>query len=127
MPDQTEDHLNSRELLVLAAKAAGIEYWIVRYGPRSAIVERLHTTIKGETVQWNPIAEDEHAFRLAVMLGLSLHISPKYGDTAVAQYINRKSADARIESVSETIRNDPCAATRMAIVRAAAAIGRSLE
>ena len=44
-----------RATLEAAAKACGIEYWVVKFSPRSAPIEKIHTTRGGETVEWNPI------------------------------------------------------------------------
>lgn len=50
--------MTDRELLELAAKAAGVEYWGVRFAPRANPIEKIHTTVNGETVEWNPLADD---------------------------------------------------------------------
>lgn len=44
-----------RAILEAAAKACKIEYWVVKFSPRSAPIEKIHTTRGGETVEWNPI------------------------------------------------------------------------
>lgn len=93
-----------RELLELAAKAAGIRinHWVyddLDYSP--AVLEAGGT--------WHPLADDGDALRLAVKLGLyDLRDLPyQEGNDPVWQEVP-----------------DPCAATRRAITRAAAEIGR---
>lgn len=88
------------ELLELAAKASDIpENWIV----------------DGKT--WNPLANDGDALRLAVRLGLTMRVKHKTKATHIGSH-----AEAQL---GEPHRDDPYAATRRAIVRAAAVIGRS--
>ena len=108
--------MTDRELLELAAKAAGIDADVSVFfagGPRS----------------WNPITDDGDALRLAVKLNLEIQRS--------------RITDARLPVVSchmlyedvheedrwqwEFVGTDPYAATRRAIVRAAAQIGEKLK
>lgn len=97
-----------RELLELAAKAAG--YWNYTYncyeGP----------------VSWNPLTDDGDAFRLAVKLNINI------GFGIFATQINCEIYDWAEDEVlvewKENGRKDPLAATRRAIVRAAAEIGK---
>ena len=113
-----------RELLDLAAKAAGMldaewrdmEGWgDVRYG-------YSHAMWSAATGYWNPITDDGDALRLAVKLGLSVDATwLASGQTTVFSYDPEKHAP-----VSELHCDDPCAATRRAIVRAAAEIGRGM-
>jgi len=104
--------MTDKELLELAAKAAGIEYWLVRFAPRSARIEKLHTTVNGETVEWNPLTDDGDALRLAVKLEMLLDLC---GDETAA-YCQ--------EWCREKKENDAYATTRRAIVRAAAEVGK---
>jgi len=104
--------MSDRELLELAAKAAGIKlrWWDnSRNGLRvcndtGSVCKRLH---------WNPIEDDRDALRLAVKLGLSVRIATKAGFTWVNGFEG-----------STPHGNDPYAATRRAITRAAAEIGK---
>lgn len=92
--------MNDRESLELAAKAAGhtITGWCA--GRRGAAWAELSDTSK-----WNPIEDDGDALRLAVKLGIDVFPwQDKHRD-----------------------RHDPYAATRRAIVRAAAEIGRQMQ
>ena len=118
---------NDRELLELAAKAAGIE------GPYYESDNPIHTGIyrAQHSYYWNPLISDSEAMRLAVQLGLQIRHYPIY-DTprwAVLVVDKKWNSDAeRDVSDEELVRygDDPCAATRRAIVRAAAAIGKEM-
>ena len=102
-----------RELLELAAKAAGIEgdikytaddaMWLFHFGVNSP---------------WNPLTDDGDALRLAVKLRMDVTFNaedvfafPQDGSDGSSELINV---------------DDPLAATRRAITRAAAAIGETL-
>lgn len=94
-----------RELLELAAKAAGV----------------VHPEILARHLAsgWNPLTDDGDALRLAVKLG----ISPDWGGFDVE--VCRRHSGARNFCYVEPHNGDPYAATRRAIVRAAAEIGRA--
>lgn len=107
--------MNDKELLALAAKAAGIEVaWCEDglYSP-SAFFRNSGNASK----EWNPLSDDGAALRLAVKLGLLVHgtDSPSTVWCQVGE-----CPDAFLEAAKP----DPYAATRRAIVRAAAEIGR---
>ena len=112
--------MTDRELLELAAKAAGIEisFWSI-YG---AYVGGL----EGEV--WNPLADDGDALRLAVKLGLDFYEGDDDGRAAYVGYYERRgnTKPPRFMIERHDAHDDPYAATRRAIVRAAAAIGASL-
>jgi len=100
--------MTDRELLEAAAKAAGIAA-TAYYGPSD---EFWGLVIDATGVEWNPLADDGDALRLAVKLelivdahGLFVRISEPFGHWLA------------VES-----KGNPLAATRRAIVRAAAAI-----
>jgi hypothetical protein len=102
--------MTDRELLEAAAKAAGIEFGWIHGTPR----------IRAEMgwTPWNPLTDDGDALRLAVKLEMELKV---YNTSAHA-------ASAKCErSVCASEKGDPYAATRRAIVRAAAEIGRSMK
>lgn len=105
--------MNDRELLELAAKAAGIDLaWMSGIGPMD--FDTGHN--------WNPLTDDGDALRLAVKLNIPIW--------ECAQY-NRAMAEVRYGAASgeywEPVGDDPCAATRRAVVRAAAEIGRAIK
>lgn len=119
----TTDVLSDMQLLVLAAKAAGIELneWSddhQAFGLKSLI-------IRGTTEWWNPLTNDRDALRLAVKLQLTVcneHVS------AGAAYCTTGDMDIEFPTVwsgsdeGEVIEED-YVATRRAIVLAAAQIG----
>jgi hypothetical protein len=117
--------MNDRELLELAAKAAGLEDYENGLG-RGPIYRKYHTGLQ-DWVRWNPLTSDGDALRLAVKLGLL--ISPSaykpgenaYGFVGIAWY------GQKVGFEPEKFTDDPCAATRRAIVRAAAEIGRNMK
>lgn len=105
-----------RELLELAAKAAGIK------GTWNERGQCLHITDQGfqSDVWWRPHLDDGDALRLAVRLGLRLTL-PKYhrfGTTAEPQVENTPG--------HTVFREDPMQQTREAIVNTAAEIGRTM-
>ena len=113
--------MTDKELLELAAKACSQEYWITRLGPRKSITEHLHYKgCNGETKIWNPLTDDGEAFRLVVILELLVHVETCYYVHAIKDSI----------TATEHIGNDGkgCifAATRRAIVRTAAEIGKRM-
>ena len=103
--------MNDRDLLELAAKAAEIEvFW--HTGWNLLVIQRTHRA-------WNPLTDDGDALRLAVKL--RIEVEPWiHGDSACAR------AAVREVLVDEPhYGDDPERATRRAIVRAAAEIGRT--
>ena len=118
---ETRDTCCDRELLELAAKAVGIDYWVVRFAPRSAPVEKLHITENGETVEWNPLVNDGQALRLAVKLGMQVYVGTH---TVVAEICSDSEEPPILGKVF--VESDPYVATRRAIVRAAAEIGKAI-
>lgn len=103
--------MTDKELLELAAKAAGVGY---------ADNEGKFVPFVPET--WNPLTDDGDALRLAVKLGL--HISQQLSYVAVMQ--PHGGAGSHRLQWTEQYNDDPYAATRRAIVRAAAQIGGTL-
>lgn len=96
-----------RELLELAAKAAGmVEKWS---GDGIYVREQFCE------VPWNPLTNDGDALRLAVRLRMHVNAYP-----------TRTSVTADDVYLEQLHGVDPMGATRGAIVRAAAEIGRSL-
>jgi hypothetical protein len=104
--------MTDRELLEAAAKAAGIEFTYWHQKPARIVEHGDHLT---ETRFWNPLTDDGDALRLAVKLELQLDLRHSFHTVRVYG-----AAEGRIDESG-----DPYAATRRAIVRAAAAIGRS--
>ena len=103
---------SDRELLELAAKAAGIEGEIkITFGGWPCVMRK-----NGHA--WQPMHDDGDALRLAVKLELVLSMKPSRG------YVMAGRGDQ--SSHYEETSSDPATSTRRAIVRAAASIGASL-
>jgi hypothetical protein len=103
--------MTDKELLELAAKAAGITLdFTVRgdYPP-------YYVNERGGHTSWNPLTDDGAALRLVVNLELSVVFGANYVIVDGNQHPTVNNA------------NDPYAATRRAIVRAAAEIGKQKE
>ena len=107
--------MNDRELLELAAKAAGYKHtqWAPLLHPK---VDWGVCTVDGI---WNPLESDGDALRLAVKLNLAIQTLPGRNKPSSEAWHNDKYA-------RELWDGDPYAATRRAIVRAAAEIGRTM-
>lgn len=113
--------MNDRELLELAAKAAGL----IIVGSIPSMLhddDWLETTENGPDMFWNPLQNDGDALRLAVKLNMGISI-PVATHARVDVITFRNSG----VNVIEACKDDPCAATRRAIVRAAAEIGRNMK
>lgn len=94
--------MTDRELLELAAKAAGVEGRIRQF--QLPYRSEIHIGIGKH--RWNPLTDDGDALRLAVKIGW---------------------LPDRVEFAGLAMSHDPYAATRRAIVRAAAEIGRAMK
>ena len=108
--------MTDKELLTLAAKAAGDE---IQWDG----VEACWYVDNAEwnNPEWNPLVSDGDALRLAVKLGLSI-ITGTY--KVVCEYIPQE--DGGIIMVREHLNSDTYSATRRAIVRAASEIGKEI-
>jgi hypothetical protein len=106
--DRSEE-MTDKELLELAAKAICFQYDDVAYDG----------TLCFGKGRWNPLTDDGDALRLAVKLGLSLKHYYYEGDYFIKVPVNDVA-------MTEPLATDPYAATRRAIVRAAAEIGKAL-
>lgn len=106
-----------RELLELAAKAIGVTLYISvsRYTKTTKYFSRKD----GFQKPWNPLEDDGDALQTAVKLGL--HVSP-FPAGARVRFQNHILDTCEVEE-----HGNPYAATRRAIVRAAAEIGRSMK
>jgi hypothetical protein len=107
------------ELLELAAKAAGID---AMWRPNVCVGgEWLAVPVDDGWMEWNPLADDGDALRLAVRL--NLHINIDTIGSAQVEVIHYATDDPFGECFNEKTDADANAATRRAIVRAAAEIG----
>ena len=116
--------MTDRELLKLAAKAAGIELnW-----PESDYPEIVQPNILGVRGVWNPLTDDGDALRLAVKCGISVLQFPACIGTKWPQLglpCRLFGVDPPYEDISSG--QDVFVATRRAIVRAAAEIGKEMK
>lgn len=104
-----------KELLQLAAKAVGLRWLHERAG------KLCYTMQYGGSAMRNPLEDDGDALRLAVDLDMDVCLSQK--DKQVTAFTLSYGA---VSSYTEPYGNDKHAATRRAIVRAAAAIGEGM-
>jgi len=100
--------MTDRELLEAAAKAAGLTIgaWSDNYGAF------MYRGVEPGKSWWNPLTDDGDALRLAVKLELQLDLRHSFHTVRVYG-----AAEGRIDESG-----DPYAATRRAVVRAAAEI-----
>jgi len=121
--------MTDRELLEFAAKAAGIDIpkklspWVHYSDTRG--FEKLN--MDGSAVQWrcNPLTDDGDALRLAVKAGIAF----RYERNAPPElHLPRECAIAITGNgrYFSDVAKDEMTATRRAIVRAAAAIGKEM-
>ena len=103
-----------RELLEAAAKAAGVNIDFADYRDLGSHV--VYRKRDSYLTWWNPLTDDGDALRLAVKLHFTLRL---YMGHACVQSTVPSGSSVYID---ETDFNDPGAATRRAIVRAASAM-----
>lgn len=117
-----------REYLELAAQAAGLRVGFEPDGKERGRYDLYWSNVHHQLVWhgksvgseyprpifWNPITNDADALRLAVKTGLAVSICAGY--TAILDCKTREEHG-----------DDPLAATRRAIVRAAAEIGKEMK
>lgn len=115
--------MTDRELLELAAKAAGIDIDKSPYNGGGS--GNTGFDIAGNAVLdwhnnviWNPLKDDGDALRLAVKLSLMIDNSSEEGWCDII---------GACERIKEEYGEDEYAATRRAIVRAAASIGKAMK
>ena len=109
--------MTDRELLELAAKAAG--YTSNGYGEMACGSPCLLIKDTDFTGMWAPLTDDGDALRLAVRLSID-----------VQHFIDSRMIEAwkhPHQACGEDYGADPYAATRRAIVRAAAEIGKGMK
>ena len=115
--------MTDRELLELAAKAAGIE-WVPASTEKGIELEPVFglwlkaysEPYEGQRRRWNPLVDDGDALRLAVELHMNLNVYTTKTTTTADEFFGEVFHQG-----------DKYAATRSAIVRAAAEIGKELK
>lgn len=121
---------SDRELLDLAAKAAGIalywpddatfdEGWALPQGP---LRPNRNVREKRHWPEWNPLTDDGDALRLAVELGIQITPGTYLTQSATAYCPGSQAAEEHVH-----YQQDMLTATRRAIVRAAAEIGKTVQ
>jgi hypothetical protein len=105
--------MTDHELLNLAAKAAGIELQAFYHPARGVF------PVSGGS--WNPLTDDAEALQLAVQLKMSMLLDSR-GFRGSMTWVRAGETEK-----TQHHDGDPYAATRRAIVRAAAEIGKGME
>jgi hypothetical protein len=125
--------MTDRELLEIAARAAGYcVKWKDAYDAgfldqdlRILPEERQHFIFASFPFkEWNPLADDGDALRMAVKLGIDIVVSVARPARSAACPPDQIGPEHYLE---EDHNGDPYAATRRAIVRAAAEIGKAMK
>ena len=111
--------MTDREMLELAAKAAGITGSYASCAPMAVPQECVRKGIG--SMFWNPLTDCDDALRLAVKLHIDVCWNQNWGPWEV----NAWPPDASM-GASEDPTPDPYAATCLAITRAAAEIGKAM-
>ena len=114
--------MTDREMLELAAKAAGYNYsWSERY-------ECAEIWSDGDKVKkfWQPHVDDGDALRLTVKLGLGISFGQYAPLDIYSVYISKVEGgdELAVGCISD---GDEFGVVRLAITRAAAAIGREMQ
>ena len=111
--------MSDRELLELAAKAAGLKIHARHQAERDTLIDPAAASlwIVDHSTGWNPLTDDGDALRLAV----KLRIDVTFNETDLFAFPPDGSLG---ESESMSV-SDHYAATRRVIVRAAAEIGKA--
>lgn len=117
--------MTDRELLEMAAKAAGAEFEV---SDEDGVY--LHQPIGGVAGFWNPLTDDGDALRLAVKLDFEVTQGDDEGPCAWVNYFMKGSvrwlslSEQHTKKRHKATEAEKQAATRRAIVRAAAEIGK---
>lgn len=112
---------SDRELLEMAAKAAGLKGSWNREVACIRLLPGKKTPYGMIYSYWDPLTDDGDALRLAVKLGIAIYPPEADGDGATVNAPGPGSA-----WISEPVdAGDACAATRRAIVTAAAGLSKA--
>lgn len=111
------NEMTDKELLELAAKAAGVRITWFRDDSTPYLASKDE---KPTSYIWNPLTDDGDALRLAVKLKIDIH--QRVAEPRVAAVAAMHSP--KIESVPDE--SQRLSATRAVIVRAAAEIGKNM-
>lgn len=115
--------MNEREMLEMAAKAAGFE---LRFSPEWHDVGEPQIRVnRGRCTDWeywNPLQDDGEALRLAVKLNIEFACFDKEQQTNAGVW----TPDSKPFDCMTPYNGDKAAAVRRAITRAAAQIGKDM-
>jgi hypothetical protein len=117
-----------KELLEYAAKAAGLSVVRIRLDD-PFFRDMLLPAEEGQGVGWNPLTDDGDAFRLMVKLQLDSQFGRPFGKVNVDEITETWSGmDQQPPDYAPVFVKGRCAyaATRRAIVRAAAEVGKRM-
>lgn len=109
---------NDKELLELAAKAARVD------------CELIGMQDDYDKPVWNPLTDGGEALRLAIKFHLSIYHNPpdEHRGWVVAEWLGREGCDDPVCCIEDDLENiGRFAATRRAIVRVVAEIGRRIK
>lgn len=115
--------MTDRELLELAAKAAGYEV------EESSVGGEKNLYREGELVPWNPLENDGDAFRLAMDLRMICQMNEYYQvEHEISAYWAARGKFGKVAAMSlaEEFKGNFLAAQRRAIVMVAAEIGKGM-
>ncbi len=125
--------MSDKELLELAAKAAGIKVhgladkFVAQhdYGPDGLCV----ANDRGGDSLWNPLTDDGDAFRLMVKLNLNLYVDCAFENVQARMvYVeNNVSYDPNYRSIKQDSVTDPLTTARRVIVELAAKLGKEMK
>ena len=116
--------MTDKELLELAAKAAGRKW--LSYHHQKGLCCRDDSYGGLIEYYWNPLTDDGDALRLAVKLSISISDDYLYPNGEHVIRVGCSFGDT-LYGDSEVCGDDPYAATRRAITRAAAEIGKEMK
>jgi len=117
--------MSDRELLELAVKAC---QWTLEYDDNERLSWIIWSDNNVPIYRWNPLTDDGDALRLAVKLDIELYQANDDGPCVYAGYWGKpERRDVTRIFAIEPLEKDPYAATRRAIVRAAAEIGKGMK
>lgn len=119
--------MDDKKLLELSAKAEGRDLTESFWGGGRDGFYWVKEDQPVKVQYWNPLNDDGDALRLAVKLDIEIYQADDDGPAIYAGYWGKpERRDVTRMFCIEPINTDPYAATRRAIVRAAAEIGRNM-